>query len=104
MLIQEKDTLLGRKIIQLKFQNIQLSIQKESCQRHKTTSYLPKQVSGRVDQDSAPNNIRMKDRETLQIQKMLEDDTEFAPCVTVEVREGEPRTLDGGICLGRFTK
>ena len=26
---------------------------------------------------------------------MLEDDTEFAPCVTVEVREGEPRTLDG---------
>ena len=90
-----KDTLLGKKNNIVEISKYSTFYTEESCQRHKTTSYLPKQVSGRVDQDSAPNNIRMKDRGDSIDTKMLEDDTEFAPCVTVEVREGEPRTLDG---------
>lgn len=90
-----KNNLLGEKNNIVEVSNYSTFYTEEACRRHSTTRYDAKHISGRVDQDSAPDNIDITKVNNSSDTKMLEDDTEFAPCVTVEVREAEPRTLDG---------
>jgi len=90
-----KNNLLGEKNNIVEVSNYSTFYTEEACRRHSTTRYDAKHISGRVDQDSAPDNIDITKVNNSSDTKMLEDDTEYAPCVTVEVREGEPRTLDG---------
>lgn len=75
----------------------------EGVNRHKTTSYKAGQISGRVDRDSAPDNINMsyeiktKDDNIIVVNsKYFEDDTEAAPVVKVKLKiDNEVRSLNG---------
>lgn len=74
----------------------------EGVGRHKTTSYKAGQISGRVDRDSAPDNINMsfettdENKKTVINSKYFEDDTEAAPVVQVTLKqENENRSLNG---------
>jgi len=63
--------------------------------RHKTTSYSKDNISGRVDQDSAPDNLNT---DKITEFKYTEDDTEYAPTVQVSVIvANESRKLDGTV-------
>lgn len=92
---ETRHNLLGEKNNIVELSNYSTFYTEEACKRHSTLSYSPKHVSGRVDQDSAPDNIDITKVTNSSDTKMLEDDTEFAPCVTVDVREPEDRKLDG---------
>ena len=70
----------------------------ESVARHKTTRYKAGQISGRVDQDSAPDNINVsaKDSNGKLDSKFFEDDTEAAPVLKVTLKKDENvRKLNG---------
>ena len=70
----------------------------EGVARHKTTRYKAGQISGRVDRDSAPDNINLnaKDSNGRVDSKFFEDDTETAPILTVGIKTAdESRTLNG---------
>lgn len=72
----------------------------ESVNRHKTTSYKAGQISGRVDRDSAPDNVNMSltnaDDKSKINSKYFEDDTEAAPVVHVGLKTSdEERSLNG---------
>jgi len=87
-----KDSLLGNKNNIVEISRYTTQYTTEGLQRHNTLSYKAEQISGRIEQDSAPDNINMA---KLDSTKLMEDDTEFAPCVTVQVRQTDPRTLNG---------
>lgn len=72
----------------------------EGVNRHKTTSYKAGQISGRVDRDSAPDNVNMSltnaDDKSKVNSKYFEDDTEAAPVVHVGLKGvDEQRILNG---------
>ena len=72
----------------------------EGVNRHKTTSYKAGQISGRVDRDSAPDNVNMSltnaDDKSKINSKYFEDDTEAAPVVHVGLKTSdEERSLNG---------
>lgn len=72
----------------------------EGVNRHKTTSYKAGQISGRVDRDSAPDNVNMSltnaDDKSKINSKYFEDDTEAAPVVHVGLKGvDEQRILNG---------
>lgn len=72
----------------------------EGVNRHKTTSYKAGQISGRVDRDSAPDNVNMSltnaDDKSKVNSKYFEDDTEAAPVVHVGLKTfDEERSLNG---------
>ncbi len=72
----------------------------EGVNRHKTTSYKAGQISGRVDRDSAPDNVNMSltnaDDKSKVNSKYFEDDTEAAPVVHVGLKASdEERSLNG---------
>ena len=70
----------------------------ESVARHKTTRYKAGQISGRVDRDSAPDNINLaaKDSSGKLDSKFFEDDTESAPVLRVTLKnEDNIRKLNG---------
>lgn len=72
----------------------------EGVNRHKTTSYKAGQISGRVDRDSAPDNVNMSltnaDDKSKVNSKYFEDDTEAAPVVHVGLKTSdEERSLNG---------
>lgn len=72
----------------------------EGVNRHKTTSYKAGQISGRVDRDSAPDNVNMSLTEASDSSKInskfFEDDTEAAPVVKVGLKApNEERSLNG---------
>lgn len=72
----------------------------EGVNRHKTTSYKAGQISGRVDRDSAPDNVNMSltnaDDKSKVNSKYFEDDTEAAPVVHVGLKSSdEERSLNG---------
>lgn len=70
----------------------------EALARHKTTRYKAGQISGRVDRDSAPDNINLaaKDSNGKLDPKFFEDDTEAAPVLKVTVKDGDDvRKLNG---------
>lgn len=85
-------SLLGQKNNIAEIANYSTAYTDESVARHKTTSYKSGQISGRVEKDSAPDNISMKALDSV---KYFEDDTEYAPVLNVNLRFGENRTLDG---------
>jgi len=87
-----KDSLLGKKNNIVEISRYTTQYTTESLQRHNTVRYEAEQISGRIEQDSAPDNINMAQVDGT---KLMEDDTEFAPCVTVQVRETDPRILNG---------
>ncbi len=87
-----KESLLGNKNNIVEISRYTTQYTTEGLQRHNTLSYKAEQISGRIEQDSAPDNINMA---KLDSTKLMEDDTEFAPCVTVQVRQTDPRTLNG---------
>ena len=71
---------------------------KEALARHKTTRYKAGQISGRVDRDSAPDNINLaaKDSNGKLNSKFFEDDTEVAPVLRVTLKnEDNVRKLNG---------
>lgn len=70
----------------------------EALTRHKTTRYKAGQISGRVDRDSAPDNINLaaKDSDGKLDSKFFEDDTEAAPVLRVTLKnEDNVRKLNG---------
>ena len=70
----------------------------EALARHKTTRYKAGQISGRVDRDSAPDNINLaaKDSDGKLDSKFFEDDTEAAPVLRVTLKnEDNVRKLNG---------
>lgn len=70
----------------------------EALARHKTTRYKAGQISGRVDRDSAPDNINLaaKDSNGKLDSKFFEDDTEAAPVLRVTLKnEDNVRKLNG---------
>lgn len=72
----------------------------EGVNRHKTTSYKAGQISGRVDRDSAPDNVNMSLTDASDSSKInskfFEDDTEAAPVVKVGLKApNEERSLNG---------
>ena len=70
----------------------------EALARHKTTRYKAGQISGRVDRDSAPDNINLaaKDSDGKLDSKFFEDDTETAPVLRVTLKnEDNVRKLNG---------
>lgn len=70
----------------------------EAVARHKTTRYKAGQISGRVDRDSAPDNINLsaKDSKGKLDSKFFEDDTESAPVLNVTLKNEENiRKLNG---------
>lgn len=70
----------------------------EAIARHKTTRYKAGQISGRVDRDSAPDNINVaaKDANGKLDSKFFEDDTESAPVLKVTLKnEDNIRKLNG---------
>lgn len=90
----------------------------ENKQRHSTVSYATGQVSGRIDQDSAPDNANIAKTTTIENtqdvtsvdetlsgttadQKVLQyydDDTCSSPVVKINVRKAqESRSLDGAV-------
>lgn len=76
------------------------SYTQEGVNRHKTTSYKAGQISGRVDRDSAPDNVNMSltnaDDKSKVNSKYFEDDTEAAPVVKVGLKiDNEVRSLNG---------
>lgn len=76
------------------------SYTQEGVNRHKTTSYKAGQISGRVDRDSAPDNVNMSltnaDDKSKINSKYFEDDTEAAPVVKVGLKiDNEVRSLNG---------
>lgn len=85
-------SLLGQKNNIAEITNYSTAYTDESVARHKTTSYVPGQISGRVERDSAPDNINMKALDSV---KYFEDDTEYAPVLNVNLRFADDRTLDG---------
>ena len=63
--------------------------------RHRTVSYSNGNVSGRIDQDSAPNNMNISEMAEF---KYTEDDNEYAPTVQVSVQTiNDSRKLDGTV-------
>ena len=63
--------------------------------RHRTVSYTNDNVSGRIDQDSAPNNMNISEMAEF---KYTEDDNEYAPTVQVSVQTiDDSRKLDGTV-------
>lgn len=70
----------------------------EAVERHKTTRYKAGQISGRVDRDSAPDNINLSAKEFngKLDSKFFEDDTEAAPVLRVTLKnEDNVRKLNG---------
>ncbi len=63
--------------------------------RHNTASYKAGQISGRIDRDSAPDNIRKTDIKNAQY---YEDDTASAPVLSVDVKaNNEIREINGTV-------
>ena len=70
-------------------------ISNEQKARHTTVSYSNDNISGRIDQDSAPDNMNI---EKVNEFKYTEDDNEFAPAVQVSVEAiQDSRKLDGTV-------
>lgn len=90
--INRDNGLLGQKNNIAEITNYSTIYTDESVGRHKTTRYKSGDISGRVDQDSAPDNINMNKLDNV---NYFEDDTEFAPTLTINVKEPEERSLDG---------
>lgn len=88
----ERPDLLGLKTNIAEITNYSSAYTTESVARHKTTSYQPEQISGKVDRDSAADNINMNN---LDKAKFFEDDTEYAPTLEIKLKEGTNRTLSG---------
>ena len=81
----ERPDLLGLKTNIAEITNYSSAYTTESVARHKTTSYQPEQISGKVDRDSAADNINMNN---LDKAKFFEDDTEYAPTLEIKLKEG----------------
>ena len=63
--------------------------------RHQTVSYSNDNISGRIDQDSAPGNMNITKVDNFEY---TEDDNEYAPRVEVIITdETRHRTLDGTV-------
>ena len=70
-------------------------ISNEQKARHTTVSYSNDNISGRIDQDSAPDNMNI---EKISEFKYTEDDNEYAPTVQVAVEAiNDSRKLDGTV-------
>lgn len=90
----EREDLLGLKSNIAEISNYSTVYTSENVARHATTSYKENQISGRVDRDSAPDNINLKN---LDKAKFFEDDTEYAPTLEIKIKEGTNRTLSGTV-------
>ncbi len=92
----ERPDLLGNKCNIAELTKYSSTYTEDHVKRHNTTSYAEGQISGRIDRNSAPDNINMEGATRTNIDlKFLEDDTETAPVLTVELKSGDPRTIDG---------
>ena len=89
------DSLLGEKNNIAEITNYSTVYTDEAVERHKTTRYEAGQVSGRIDQDSAPDNINMANVSDTKAVEEWEDDTEAAPTLTTSVKEPVDRKLNG---------
>lgn len=63
-------------------------------QRHITSSYSAGQVSGRIDKNSAPNNINLEKVDSIEY---LENDTSSAPVLKIELGTQNPRKIEGTV-------
>lgn len=63
-------------------------------QRHITSSYSAGQVSGRIDKNSAPNNINLEKVDSVEY---LENDTSSAPILKIELGTQNPRKIEGTV-------
>ena len=87
----ERPSLLNSKYNIAEISNYTTVYTAEGVERHKTTRYNAGQISGRIDRDSAPDNINIKDTNP----DNFEDDTKAAPTLNIELKYATPRTLDG---------
>lgn len=62
--------------------------------RHVTSSYDAEQISGRIDGNSAPDNININRVDTLEY---IENDTSSAPTLKIELRGENPRRIEGTV-------
>lgn len=90
--VNRDNGLLGQKNNIAEISNYSTVYTTEYENRHKTTRYKAGNVSGRIDRDSAPDNINMN---LIDNTDFIEDDTEFAPTLMVSVKNPDERSLDG---------
>ena len=97
----ERAKLLGEKNSIVEISNYTTFYTEDSVGKNNNVAYIAGQISGRVDKDSAPDNINIHDLDKTN----FEDDTESAPVFKIYLRdkkEGQ-RTLNGTVWEDRLT-
>ena len=109
-----EDKLLGGKNNVIEVGNYSSFYTKSSIGKHKTVAYKEHQVAGRIDQDSAPNNINLDKTVSTTIdgtvydtldKKWFDDDIESAPVFRIYLRESDDlRQIKGIVWEDKDTK
>ena len=91
--VNRDNSLLGSKNNIAEISKYSTVYTQENVDRQKTTRYKAGQISGRIDRDSAPDNINIS---KLTDDSLYEDDTEASPVVTVELKSSDAvREING---------
>lgn len=89
--LKERINLLGEKNNIVEITNYSTFYTPEAVQRHKTVSYAAGNISGRIDKNSAPDNININNMTSM----YFEDDTEIAPKLTINCKKENNRQIKG---------